>query len=121
MPQAMPNDGTANIVDFAARGNRVSQSAPLLDSIRAQAMATLPRILAAVFDNADDTLFDLLNNVPAEDHQEYMDAMRKLRLRRKGSEAVFRGHFEQVFQSLASGKPLNADEVKQSEIGRAHV
>ncbi|MEZ5438546.1 MAG: DUF1631 domain-containing protein [Lysobacteraceae bacterium] len=114
MTQAMTNDGTANIVDFAARGNRMSQSAPLLDSIRAQALATLPRILAAVFDNADDTLFDLLNNVPAEDHQEYMDAMRELRLRRKGSEAKFRGHFEQVFQSLASGKALNADEVNQS-------
>lgn len=107
----MTTDGSANIVDFAARGNRMGQRAPLLDSIRAQALATLPRMLAAVFDNADDRLFDLLDNVPADDHLEYMEAMRELRIRRKGAESVFREHFEKTFQSLASGKPLNADQV----------
>ena len=113
----MSNAEPANVVDFAARGGRASQPSHQLITLRGRAMTELEKALNTVFDSADDTLFDMLNNVPPSDHQDYMDAMCELRLRRRDCLAGFRGHMELAFQALFEGQPKTAEEMRESSLG----
>ena len=62
---------------------------PLLQ-VRDQAALQLRQGLQALFDNADDTLFEMADKAPDRFEQNlYFEAMRDLRLKRKASSAAF--------------------------------
>nr|WP_288454547.1 DUF1631 domain-containing protein [uncultured Pseudomonas sp.] len=70
-----------------------------LIQVRDRAANQLKQALQALFDNADDTLFDMADRATSNAEQNsFFEAMRDLRLKRKGIE---RGFLQRVFESFA--------------------
>lgn len=82
-----------------------------LIQVRDKAAQQLKQALQALFDNADDTLFEMADRATSNTEQNaFFEAMRDLRLKRKGIE---RGFLQKVFETFAT--------LNQYEIGRAPV
>ena len=98
----MPNDGKVVPLNKAA-AEHVSQPASarlpvVLLQVRDKSALQLKQALQVLFDNADDTLFEMadraLNNV---DQNTFFEAMRDLRLKRKSIERGFLEKFYETF------------------------
>ena len=77
--------------------------------VRDKAAQQLKQALQALFDNADDTLFEMADRATSNAEQNaFFEAMRDLRLRRKNIE---RGFLQKVFESFST--------LNQYEIGKA--
>lgn len=69
-----------------------------------KARQTLLPMLRAVFDRADDSLFELADKAGSNSEQNlYFEAMREIRVRRRGMEQAFINGLQQNFQALVSG------------------
>lgn len=111
----MQND--ANVVPLNKSATESSQTSfagrvPAgLVAVRDKVAVQLRHAMQALFDNADDTLFEMADRAANNAEQSaYFEAMRDLRLKRKGIE---RGFLQKVFESFAN--------LNQYEIGRAPV
>lgn len=111
----MQND--ANVVPLNKSATEKSQTSfagrvPAgLVAVRDKVAVQLRHAMQALFDNADDTLFEMADRAANNAEQSaYFEAMRDLRLKRKGIE---RGFLQKVFESFAN--------LNQYEIGRAPV
>ncbi|QRY81471.1 DUF1631 domain-containing protein [Pseudomonas sp. PDNC002] len=109
----MQND--ANVVPLNKSASEQSQTSfsgrlPAgLVAVRDKVAAQLRHAMQALFDNADDTLFEMADRAGNNAEQSaYFEAMRDLRLKRKGIE---RGFLQKVFENFAN--------LTQYEIGRA--
>ncbi|MFR0692552.1 DUF1631 domain-containing protein [Enterobacterales bacterium AE_CKDN230030158-1A_HGKHYDSX7] len=109
----MQND--ANVVPLNKSASEQSQTSfagrvPAgLVAVRDKVAAQLRHAMQALFDNADDTLFEMADRAANNAEQSaYFEAMRDLRLKRKGIE---RGFLQKVFENFAN--------LNQYEIGRA--
>ncbi|MEJ5060648.1 MULTISPECIES: DUF1631 domain-containing protein [unclassified Pseudomonas] len=72
----------------------------ILLQVRDKATQQLRQGLQALFDNADDTLFEMADRAGTDvEHNVFFQAMRDLRLKRKSIERVF---FEQFFEAFVS-------------------
>src|SRR6218665_1440794 len=82
-----------------------------LTQVRDKAAQQLKQALQALFDNADDTLFEMADRASSNAEQNaFFEAMRDLRLKRKSIE---RGFLQKVFESFAT--------LNQYEIGKPPV
>lgn len=108
----MPNDGKVVPLNKAA-ADQASQPASarlpvVLLQVRDKAALQLKHALQVLFDNADDTLFEMadraLNNV---DQNTFFEAMRDLRLKRKSIE---RGFLEKFYESFVRVGQYNTVE-----------
>ncbi|MET1081075.1 MAG: DUF1631 domain-containing protein [Pseudomonas sp.] len=80
-----------------------------LTQVRDKAALQLKQALQALFDNADDTLFEMADRATSNAEQNaFFEAMRDLRLKRKSIE---RGMLQKVFEAFAA--------LNQYEIGKA--
>ena len=86
-----------------------------LTNVRDKAAQQLKTALQALFDNADDTLFEMADRATSNAEQNaFFEAMRDLRLKRKNIE---RGFLQKVFEAFATlnqyeiGKPAPLDAV----------
>ncbi|MFP6850624.1 MAG: DUF1631 domain-containing protein [Pseudomonas sp.] len=86
-----------------------------LTNVRDKAAQQLKKALQALFDNADDTLFEMADRASSNAEQNaFFEAMRDLRLKRKSIE---RGFLQKVFEAFATlnqyeiGKPVALDAV----------
>ncbi|OHC26471.1 MAG: thymidine phosphorylase [Pseudomonadales bacterium RIFCSPHIGHO2_02_FULL_60_43] len=86
-----------------------------LTNVRDKAAQQLKTALQALFDNADDTLFEMADRATSNAEQNaFFEAMRDLRLKRKSIE---RGFLQKVFEAFATlnqyeiGKPAPLDAV----------
>lgn len=111
----MQND--ANVVPLNKSATEPSQTSfagrvPAgLVAVRDKVAVQLRHAMQALFDNADDTLFEMADRAANNAEQSaYFEAMRDLRLKRKGIE---RGFLQKVFENFAN--------LNQYEIGRAPV
>ncbi|MBD9676846.1 DUF1631 domain-containing protein [Pseudomonas sp. PDM18] len=111
----MQND--ANVVPLNKPATEPSQNSfagriPAgLVAVRDKVAVQLRHAMQALFDNADDTLFEMADRAANNAEQSaYFEAMRDLRLKRKGIE---RGFLQKVFENFAN--------LNQYEIGRAPV
>ncbi|WP_236200399.1 DUF1631 domain-containing protein [Pseudomonas pseudonitroreducens] len=111
----MQND--ANVVPLNKPATEPSQTSfagrvPAgLVAVRDKVAVQLRHAMQALFDNADDTLFEMADRAANNAEQSaYFEAMRDLRLKRKGIE---RGFLQKVFENFAN--------LNQYEIGRAPV
>ncbi|MFJ3263564.1 DUF1631 domain-containing protein [Pseudomonas sp. NPDC086581] len=109
----MQND--ANVVPLNKPATEPSQNSfagriPAgLVAVRDKVAVQLRHAMQALFDNADDTLFEMADRAANNAEQSaYFEAMRDLRLKRKGIE---RGVLQKVFENFAN--------LNQYEIGRA--
>lgn len=98
---------------------------PLLQ-VRDQAALQLRQGLQALFDNADDTLFEMADKAPDRFEQNlYFEAMRDLRLKRKSIERgfldTFYDRFAQVGQVEASAFTLSEDPLGSAQLARTAV
>src|SRR3990167_3602310 len=86
-----------------------------LTQVRDKAAAQLKQALQGLFDNADDSLFEMADRAVSNAEQNaFFEAMRDLRLKRKNIE---RGFLQKIFESFATlnqyeiGKPAPLDAV----------
>lgn len=104
----------AKVVHLNQVASGQSHTSPLgrlpvaLIQVRDRAAQQLKQALQALFDNADDTLFEMADRAPSNHEQNsFFEAMRDLRLKRKGIERVFLQQIFEAFGALnqyASGK-----------------
>ncbi|WP_374439909.1 DUF1631 domain-containing protein [Pseudomonas panipatensis] len=82
-----------------------------LVTVRDKVATQLRQAMQALFDNADDTLFEMADRATTNTEQSaFFEAMRDLRLKRKGIE---RGFLQKLFDNFAS--------LNQYEIGKPHL
>lgn len=105
----------ANVVHLNKVAPEHSPTSPVgrlpvaLIQVRDKAAQQLKQALQALFDNADDTLFEMADRATSNAEQNaFFEAMRDLRLKRKSIE---RGFLQKVFESFAT--------LNQYEIGKA--
>lgn len=109
----------ANVVHLNRVAPQHSSTSPVgrlpvaLTQVRDKAAQQLKQALQALFDNADDTLFEMADRATSNSEQNtFFEAMRDLRLKRKSIE---RGFLQQVFEAFAAlnqyevGKPPPVD------------
>ncbi|MBC3957090.1 DUF1631 domain-containing protein [Pseudomonas triticifolii] len=101
----MPND--ENVVPLSKISSVPGGSAPLsrlpvvLLQVRDKAAQHLKDALQALFDNADDTLFEMADRASSNSEQNlFFEAMRDLRLKRKSIERGFLDKFYESFLAL---------------------
>jgi hypothetical protein len=101
----MHNDG--NVVPLHKAATDQATHSPLarqpviLLQVRDKVAQQLRLALQALFDNADDTLFEMADRARNDVEQNiFFEAMRDLRLKRKSIERVFLEHFFEAFVSL---------------------
>ncbi len=101
----MDTSAKTNVVDLRSRmGDR---AAALLGSARDAALRSLPAVLAAVLDRADDALFDFVQKSGnSEEQQQYFETMRELRRQRATIESRYREQLARAFSALERGRPL---------------
>jgi hypothetical protein len=105
----------ANVVHLNKVATEQSPISPVgrlpvaLTNVRDKAAQQLRKALQALFDNADDTLFEMADRATSNTEQNaFFETMRDLRLKRKNIE---RGFLHKVFESFTA--------LNQYEIGRA--
>ena len=111
----------ANVVHLSKVVPEQSPTSPVgrlpvaLTNVRDKAAQQLKTALQALFDNADDTLFEMADRATSNAEQNaFFEAMRDLRLKRKNIE---RGFLQKVFEAFANlnqyeiGKPAPLDAV----------
>ena len=111
----------ANVVHLSKVAPEQSPTSPVgrlpvaLTNVRDKAAQQLKAALQALFDNADDTLFEMADRATSNAEQNaFFEAMRDLRLKRKNIE---RGFLQKVFEAFATlnqyeiGKPAPLDAV----------
>ena len=111
----------ANVVHLSTVSPTQSPTSPVgrlpvaLTNVRDKATQQLKTALQALFDNADDTLFEMADRATSNAEQNaFFEAMRDLRLKRKNIE---RGFLQKVFEAFATlnqyeiGKPAPLDAV----------
>nr|WP_314560802.1 DUF1631 domain-containing protein [uncultured Pseudomonas sp.] len=97
----MHNDGKVVPIKKAhATPSPLARLPVVLLQVRDKAVQQLQQGLQELFDNADDTLFEMADRSRNTlDHHIFFEAMRDLRLKRKNFERVF---LEQLFEAFAS-------------------
>ncbi|VXB05424.1 Thymidine phosphorylase [Pseudomonas sp. 8BK] len=111
----------ANVIHLSKVVPEQSPTSPVgrlpvaLTNVRDKAAQQLKTALQALFDNADDTLFEMADRATSNAEQNaFFEAMRDLRLKRKNIE---RGFLQKVFEAFATlnqyeiGKPAPLDAV----------
>lgn len=107
----------ANVVPLNKGASELSPTSPVgrlpvaLIQVRDKAAQQLKQALQALFDNADDTLFQMADRATSNAEQNaFFEAMRDLRLKRKSIE---RGFLQKVFETFSN--------LNQYEIGNPPV
>ena len=97
----MHNDGKVVPINKAhATPSPLARLPVVLLQVRDKAAQQLQQGLQELFDNADDTLFEMADKARSNvDHHIFFEAMRDLRLKRKNFERVF---MERLFEAFAS-------------------
>lgn len=84
----------------------------LIERVREQALESLTKLFGHMLDTADDTLFDLADKAGNnKDQTLYFDAMRELRIKRKGMENIFKQELHQAFYEIVGRQDAAAGEV----------
>lgn len=79
----------------------------VLLQVRDKAALHLRQGLQALFDNADDTLFEMADKAASNSEQNFLfEAMRDLRLKRKSIERGYLDCFYDAFMRIGQGEPL---------------
>lgn len=82
-----------------ARAYPFPQHEELLQKVKAHALDLCSHALSSMFDGTDDSLFELANHAHTNNEQNrYFEAMRELRIKRKGIESAFSQQLELLFR-----------------------
>ncbi|MBK8973801.1 MAG: DUF1631 domain-containing protein [Hahellaceae bacterium] len=100
-----------------AKAYPLPQHEKLLQKVKAHALELCSHALSSMFDGTDDSLFELANHAHTNNEQNrYFEAMRELRIKRKGIETVFAQKLEQLFrQPPFLNKPFSDETNKLHE------
>jgi len=89
----------------------------ILDNVRNQFFDTLTKLMRTLFDQIDDTFFDLADTAHSNNEQNrHFDALREIRLQRKKVEQTFFSLLENSFRQLSSlQNPEDATDCTQAD------
>ena len=115
-------DNNPKVVDFAQRapapGERPDKPVDVLAQVRGHAMKRLTGLVTVLFENADDTLFDLASKAENNALQaSFFDGMREIRKRRQGIEAKFQERFARHFADFQAGRAAAAAAKSENTMG----
>ncbi|MBS0569952.1 MAG: DUF1631 domain-containing protein, partial [Proteobacteria bacterium] len=102
-------DDKGKIVDLQQRQNAQAGSGDrlgdLLHAVRATALKRLQALVASLFENIDDALFDLAEKAENNAVQtQYFDGMREVRKKRQIIERIYQEQLARLFNDFAAGK-----------------
>ena len=110
-----PNDSN-KIVDLQQRQANQSGASDrmgeLIKSVRGTALKRIQGLVATLFENIDDALFDLAEKAENNAVQtQYFDCMREVRKKRQLVERMFQEQLSKIFNDFAAGKlqPVKAE------------
>jgi hypothetical protein len=84
--------------------------------IRDTVVAGLGDLLQGAFDAVDDSLFELANNARSNNEQNrYFEAMREIRIKRKGVERHFQNAVAQIFSNPPRSGSVSIDDGQQAD------
>ncbi|MBO6850325.1 MAG: DUF1631 domain-containing protein [Marinobacter sp.] len=84
--------------------------------IRDTVVAGLGDLLQGAFDAVDDSLFELANNARSNNEQNrYFEAMREIRIKRKGVERHFQNAVAQIFSNPPRSGGVSIDDGQQAD------
>jgi len=87
----------------------------LISEVEKYAIKELSKVLAEVFDRADDTLFEMADRAVSNSEQNlYFESMREIRIRRRGLESGFKQAVENNFFALVSELSRDLDQDQAS-------
>lgn len=88
-----------------------------LKKVRGQSVRRLGELLAGMFDNADDALFDLADKAANNaDQTMYFDSMREVRIKREAMENAFSEALENSFNNCHRKATSQSTDIAQSEL-----
>ena len=103
-------DNNPKVVDFSQRtavpGERPDRAAgEMLGQVRAHATKRVIGLVTTLFENADDTLFDLASKAESNAAQaSFFDGMREVRKQRQSIETKFQERFSRQFSDFQAGR-----------------
>ena len=103
-------DNNPKVVDFSQRtavpGERPDRAAgEMLGQVRAHATKRVIGLVTTLFENADDTLFDLASKAESNAAQaSFFDGMREVRKQRQSIETKFQERFSRQFSDFQTGR-----------------
>jgi hypothetical protein len=110
-----PNDSN-KIVDLQQRqvnqGGAGDRLGELIKAVRGTALKRIQGLVATLFENIDDALFDLAEKAENNAVQtQYFDCMREVRKKRQLVERMFQEQLSKIFNEFAAGKlqPVKAE------------
>jgi hypothetical protein len=102
-------------IHFLREHRKAGSSGPLpteIARIRDTVVAGLGDLLQGAFDAVDDSLFELANNARSNNEQNrYFEAMREIRIKRKGVEKHFQNAVSQLFAQPPQGGNASAENL----------
>jgi hypothetical protein len=105
-------------IHFLREHREAGSSGPLpteIVRIRDTVVAGLGDLLQGAFDAVDDSLFELANNARSNNEQNrYFEAMREIRIKRKGVERHFQNAVGQLFANPPRSGTLAAEDLSSS-------
>jgi len=92
------------------QGDNASPVPPEISRIRDTVIAGLGDLLQGAFDAVDDSLFELANNARSNNEQNrYFEAMREIRIKRKGVERHYQNIISRFFADPPGSEPPRAE------------
>ncbi len=100
----MTSDTPGNAVaPFASSGQSHNRKPSILDNIRNRSVETLSALVSTLFEQIDDTFFELADSAHNNNEQNvYFESMREIRLQRKRVEHSFFSSLELDFRNLST-------------------
>ena len=109
-----------NVVPFTPPDGRSKGPEPkqLIEAVRDSAEQQLEAVLEGLFDNTDDTLFELADRSDRNvDQHRYIDAMRDIRLKRlrimRGFKQAYRNQFDRLLDAESRQSPLGTMDANE--------
>lgn len=93
------------------KGARTNRSTARFSNIQEKARLRIMDMLAKMYDQADDTLFEMADNAGSnQDQNIYFDAMREVRIKRRGMEMEFVQLYDACFRNLEYNLEQDVEE-----------
>ncbi len=102
---------------FTTSGQSHNRKPSILDNIRNRSIETLSALISTLFEQIDDTFFELADSAVNNNEQNvYFESMREIRLQRKHVEQSFFASLEQGFRNISASTTGNTSNTTDNAL-----